>query len=401
MKVGIFGNTNNYPFLLAEGLRNLGCDVRLVVNRPEALHRPESRHPEFSGNYPSWIADMSAIASSYVPMDSPLIADVMRFLGDDLDAVFLNDVGPSLNNGRFTCPVVALLTGSDLLYHACFESLSERTSGWPAAWRENQRGRVAMERISAAIRAQRHGIRHAAAISFMPPGVIPEGDAILESLGVAPGDGRRFMSYLSNTNGITFAAPPLRRRLRIFNGARIIWHRPLPPGFSDLDDKGTGVLIEGFAEYRRRGGEGELRLVNKGYDVERARELIRRLGVDDDVEWMDELSLAAFYDEVDKADVVCDQFGTSMPGLVALDAMAMGRVVLSNFRLEHMGPYFPPPHPFLHATTQAEVCDALLSLYHQPVLRVQMGEQASAYVRTHRSPEANARLCLQQLGLAL
>jgi glycosyltransferase involved in cell wall biosynthesis len=401
MKIGIFGNTNNYPKLLAQGLKNLGCEVRLVVNRPEDLHRPESKQPDLAGNYPSWIGDFSALVSSPVVTESPLIPEVMRFMGDDLDAVFLNDVGPALNDGRFKCPVLALLTGSDLLYHASRVSVTERISGWPPEWHHTPRGKRTLAQLEQVVEAQREGIRRAQAVSFMLPGTIPEGDEILRSLGVDLQDPRRFFVYLSNTIDLAHGPAPQRRRMRVFNGARIIWNRPLPPGFSDLDDKGTDVLVKGFAAYLGRGGEGELRLVNKGYDVERTRQLIAELGIGEDVEWLDELPLTAFYEEVEKADVVCDQFGTSMPGMVALDAMAMGRVVLSNFRLEHMGPYYPPPHPFLQAATPDEVCEALWSLYLHPAKRAEMGAQASAYVRAHRSPEANARLCLDRLGLAL
>jgi hypothetical protein len=401
MKIGIFGNTNNYPLALAQGLINLGCTVKLIVNRPEALHRPESKCAELLGNYPAWVGDFSALASSYVLTESPLLPEVMRFLGDDLDAVFLNDVGLALNDGRFKCPVLALLTGSDLLYHASPSSLSERISGWPPEWYDTAGGQYTIQRIEDAINAQRQGIKMSQAVSFMLPGTIPEGDEILSSLGIGLDDPRRFFVYLSDTIGLAFAQPPLRRRMRIFNGARIIWHRPLPPGFSDLDDKGTDVLVKGFAMFRQGGGEGELRLVSKGYDVDRTKILIDELKINADVAWLDELPLAKFYQEVEQADVVCDQFGTSMPGMVALDAMAMGRVVLSNFRLDHMGPYYPPPRPFLQAATPQEVCDALTSLYEKPELRIELGIKATDYVRKYRSPEVNARLCLERLGLTL
>jgi glycosyltransferase involved in cell wall biosynthesis len=401
MKIGIFGNTNNYPYQLARGLRNLGVEVRLIVNRPELLHRPESQNLELAGGYPEWIADFSSLTSSYVVAGSPLIAEVMRFLGNDLDGVFLNDVGLALNDGRFKCPVLALLTGSDLLYHASDSSLAERTSGWPAEWHDHEAGREVLNRIRKAIKAQRDGISRSKAISFMLPGTIPEGEEILQSLGISATDPRRFFVYQSNTIDLEPCSAPMRRRMRIFNGARIIWNRPLPPGFSELDDKGTDVLIKGFAAYIRRGGEGELRLVDKGYDVERTRELIAELEISEHVEWLDELPLTKFYEEVANSDVVCDQFGTSIPGMVALDAMAMGRVVVSNFRLEHMALYYPPPHPFLQAATPDELCEALWSLYLDPGRRAEIGIQASAYVRAHRSPEANARLCLQRLGLAL
>ena len=51
------------------------------------------------------------------------------------------------------------------------------------------------------------------------------------------------------------------------------------------------------------------------------------------VEWYDELSMRDYYDLVSRADIVCDQFGTTTPGLVTMDAMAMGKPVVANFNL--------------------------------------------------------------------
>jgi len=400
MKIGIFGNTNNYPFAIANGLRALGVEIRLVVNRPELLHRPEGKLPALKDGYPEWVGDFAVSAQSYTVLSNPLLSDVIRFLGDDLDAVFLNDVGVALHK-HFKCPVLALLTGSDLLFHASFASIDERISGWSDEMRSSKTGTAIIATMRDCVLAQRQGIEHAQAISFMLPGVITEGDEILQSLGVLRDDPRRFFIYLSDTIGLQPVQHPLRRRMRIFNGARIIWHLPLPPGLSALDHKGTDVLIRGFADFLAAGGEGELRLVRKGYDVDRTVVLIKRLGIETNVTWLDELSLFQFYEELAEADVVCDQFGLSMPGMVALDAMAMGRPVLSNFRLEVMGPCYPEPRPFFQAATPGEVRSHLLDLFTAPKLRAETGRLAAEYVRRHHSPEVNARECLKRLGLPL
>lgn len=401
MKIGFFGNTNNSPFMVAKALRRLGCEVRLVVNRPETLHRPESKDPTMAEGYPAWIADFAAATASYVVTGSPLLSDVMRFFGDDLDAIVLNDVGLALNDGRFKCPVMALLTGSDLLYHACFSSLEERTTGWSPEFRDSSSGQLYVERIKSAIEAQREGIRRADAVNFMPPGVIPEGDAILEELGFGAADPRRFFLQIADIGDVECCPPITRRRMRIFNGARIIWHRPLPPGLSDLDHKGTDVLVRGFARYLRSGGEGELRLVEKGYDVQRTQQLVSELGLAEYVVWLSELSHADFYEELANSDIVVDQLGTSLPGMVSVDAMTMGRVVLANFRLEHMASYYPQPHPFLNATTEEEVCELLMAVYRDPTRRASLAVDAANYMQQHYAPEANARRLLTRLGLQM
>jgi len=75
IKIGFIGNTNNTPYLIAKAFKSLGCDVRLVVNRPELLHRPESKEPELAERYPAWIGDFAALTSSFLLTESPLVPE--------------------------------------------------------------------------------------------------------------------------------------------------------------------------------------------------------------------------------------------------------------------------------------------------------------------------------------
>ena len=61
MRIGFIGNQNNYPFMLARGLRRLGHDVRVVIDRPEPLDRPESRYADITRPYPDWIVETPPI----------------------------------------------------------------------------------------------------------------------------------------------------------------------------------------------------------------------------------------------------------------------------------------------------------------------------------------------------
>ena len=56
----------------------------------------------------------------------------------------------------------------------------------------------------------------------------------------------------------------------------------------------------------------------------------RQLGIAGRIVWRDELSLRGFQEELAGADVVCDQLGEAMPGMVAVDAMAMGLPVVAT-----------------------------------------------------------------------
>ncbi len=73
LSIAIFGNINIYPLLLAQGLRLLGHNVRLVINRKEQLHRPEARYPDWADNYPDWVVDCSNLTDEDIAFETPAI----------------------------------------------------------------------------------------------------------------------------------------------------------------------------------------------------------------------------------------------------------------------------------------------------------------------------------------
>jgi len=397
MKIGIFGNTNNYPYTLALGLRRIGVDVTLVINRKERLNRPESKDHSLAGHYPKWIFDCSDVDEDCFVTESTRVANALDLLTDRSSGLLLNHIGPSLLEAA-GIPGISLLTGSDLTYYANYATVETRSSTWSPDFTASAGGRFAKRRWHEFITRQRSGIANSRAVSAPLPGLIPEMDTLLHEIGVP--DERRFFIYLADT---AERAPAPRRpckALRIFNGARLIWKEPLPAGFDTLDNKRTDLLLQGFGGFLRAGGRGELVLVEKGLHVAETRELAKSLGIARDIEWRDEMSLAAFHDQLRKADVVCDQLGPSFPGMAGLDAMAIGRPVIANFRLDVLGGYAKDPWPVCHVDSADGVRDALLRLYQSPSERSSLGSEARAFAEKHLSPEANARRCLERLGLA-
>lgn len=146
LSIAIFGNTNNYPLLLAQGLRLLEHDVRLIINRKELLHRPEARYPEWGAGYPDWIVDCSNLSDEDIAFETPAIDQVIHQLTHQVDLVVLNDVGPTLASYLRT-PHAVVLTGSDLAYHANFDSIEMRTSMWATEFRRSLQGRRYIRRM--------------------------------------------------------------------------------------------------------------------------------------------------------------------------------------------------------------------------------------------------------------
>jgi glycosyltransferase involved in cell wall biosynthesis len=396
VRIGIFGNTNNYPLLLAVGLRRLGHPTVLVVNRKEQLHRPESKYPELAAGYPSWILDCSDIPEDEFVEATSRIGPVLDFLAGAADALILNDLGPSL--AEFCRqPAVALMTGSDLTYYADPQTRTLRQEGWAPAFTASPSGRLWTRRFDEFVQRQRDGIRNAAAVSAPLRGLVPAIDALLDDIGVA--DSRRDFVYLADTD--VPPVPPTRSnpRLRVVNGARLNWKAPLPPGFSSQDQKGTDILLEGFSRFVARGGDAELLLFRKGLHVAETESLVQALGVASRIVWRDEVTLRAFHQEIAQADVLCDQVGESFPGLAALDAMAMAVPVIANFRPEATAAHFTEPIAACQARTATEVASHLTTLAGSAEIRIKAGRAARRFARLHLSPEANARRCLRHFGV--
>jgi glycosyl transferase family 1 len=393
VRIGLFGNTNNNPLLLAMGLRQLGHSVLLMVNRKEQVHRPESKFPQFERGYPDWIVDCSDLTEDDYVWVSPRLERVLNLLTSRSQGLVLNDIGPSLHE-FCGLPSIVLLTGSDLTYYANPNTTSVRYLGCAPAYRESAGGRLGRRTWEAFIERQRAGIRAALVVSTAINGTVPEMDDLLKDIGVA--DSRRDTYYMTFCE--SDAPRPAREpaRLRVLNGARLNW-MPLPDGFSRLDGKATDVLLKGFAEFIAGGGEAELVLFRKGQHVAETAALAESLGIAPRIAWRDQASLHEFHAELGQADVICDQLGDGFPGMVSLDAMAFGLPVIANFRPDVHSELFPKPVAACQASTPAEVAAHLTMLSRSMHVRADAGHAAWAYARKHFSRVGSAARCARDL----
>ncbi|HLG55910.1 MAG TPA: glycosyltransferase [Vicinamibacterales bacterium] len=395
MRIGTFGNTNNYPLLLALGLRQLGHDAVLVVNRKERLHRPESKYPEFEQGYPNWIMDCSDLAEEDFVAASPRIERVLNFLSAGSSGLILNDLGPSLLE---FCPLpsVALMTGSDVTHYAHPGTVSLRYQGSSAEYLQSPGARLGMRKWAEFIQRQRAGIRSATVVSAPFPGLVPAMDDLLREIGVA--EAKRDFFYMADTDSVRPRCARDTGPLRVVNGARLNWKEPLPQGFSSLDLKGTDILLKGFAEFVSLGGEAELVLFRKGLHVGETETLAETLGIGSRIVWREQVDLSEFHDEISRADIVCDQLaGAAFPGMVALDAMALGLPVIANFRPEIFDAHFPRPVAGCQARTPSEVASHLKRLASSAGARASAGRAAQGFARRYLSPAANAVKCVRHL----
>lgn len=394
LSVFIYGNTNNYPYLLAEGFRALGHAVKLVINKKELLHRPESLHPEWLNAYPEWIIDASDIGEFDIAFESQKLDELFATHGHQADFAVLNDIGPALA-GYLHCPYATVLTGSDLTYYANYQSVVLRTAAWDPGFRRTPYARRIVRKFTDLVTRQREGILMSSVVSYGARNLTPEGDVLLDEIGVL--DAQRFMVHLSNTLHTARRHMPKNERLKIFCGSRVVWKQNAQQSYCAMDLKGTDVLINGFAAYCRQGGKGVLHLPRKGTDVEDAVTLIAELGIESRVVWYENMSLKQFEEELISADLICDQFGSSFPGMVTTHAYALGRPVLANFRPDLM----PFAMPGLHAETAEQVREQLLKAERDYDDLTNLGAVSRAFAEATLSPSAMAKELLERAGLVV
>ncbi|MEB3328322.1 MAG: glycosyltransferase [Candidatus Sericytochromatia bacterium] len=386
MLIGFAGNANNYPLMLARALKRQGGEVRFLVTSRLRLDRPENRYPEYEAGYPDWVIDCGEIDFLNWLLPRASTRRALKLLRE-CDLVVLNQLSPTLA-GRLARPWVALLTGSDLATLANPKYIDIAVKETRRAPRPLFRfvKRLLLQRLVA---AQRHGIAEAGLVYTPIRGLLPAYDALLDGLGVS--DDKREWLGMTEIDRIAVVPPPNNPTLRILCGARLNWVRPIPLGMSELDYKGTDVLLEGVAQFAKKCAlPFELRLVRKGLHVAETEQLVRQLGLEGHVTWLNEMSQRAIQAEFEAADVVVDQLGNGFVGMVGLDAMATGRPVIANGRPEFYEPLLGEPSPICQATTAAEVADQLTKLTVMAE-RVRIGQASRAYVARHLSTDAAAR----------
>ena len=394
MKIGFFGNTNNYPFMLAQALREFGHDVVMVISSQELLNRPESRYPEFKHAYPDWIVDAAHLSEWDLIALSPSLAPVLDVLST-CDALVLNFTGPSLWP-LLRRPAIALLTGSDLEHYANFATVEVRSASWDPAHKASAEGQMNLNLLRDFVQRQREGIREAVAVRYFPRGLVPAGDAMLDELDVS--DAKRVFLLLAELELVTPTPPPNNNPVRIFCATRLTWKLPIEPGRSLLDYKGSDIMIRGLGLfYRQTGVRLDIQLVRKGLHVAETEQLIVEEGLTDQVTWSDEMSLTEVWAEYRRSDIVIEQLGNSTIGSAGLEAMAAGRPVIGNSRREMFEDYFGQHSPVCQAQTAEEVCAQLKRLVFNPAKREKIGVLARRFVEEHCSPRRAAQTCLEHL----
>jgi glycosyltransferase involved in cell wall biosynthesis len=393
MKIGFLGNANNYPFILARALKRLGQEVVFILLFDQAcrLDRPENRYTDLGPPYPDWIIDVSPMDVWKYEVELPQLDEVLQVLRG-CDAVVLNQYALCLAP-EIKRPTMALLTGTDILTLGKYDFVDHMVNHFIRGHRVREVELFYLRRVF----AQRLGIRSAFLVIFFPPGAIPEGDAILAGLGVK--ESRRLSLKMVDVEEILPVPPPFNNPVRIFCATRLTWDKSRPPFHTELDYKGSDIMVRGLGMFVRMKPDTalDIHLVKKGAHVSETMALVEEEGLSPYVTWHEEMSQMEVWEQFKRADIIFEQLDTSDIGMAGLDAMALGRPVIGHERYRRIQEGTDQPSPICEATTPEEVAAQLHRLVLDPEERQRVGKASRRYVETCFSADLAARTVMDRL----
>jgi glycosyltransferase involved in cell wall biosynthesis len=400
MKIGFYGNANNYPFMLARAMRRAGHEVMFLIVSQADLNRPEKRYHDITLPYPSWIEDVSHPLRWRTLLPGPK-RDLAVARLNSCDFVFLNEEGPSLAD-RLTVPYAAISTGSDLQVFANparITALRTQVTAGPR-WVKAIIAALFPERIlhHLLLEPQRTGFRGARFVTHFARGLVPEGDRMLDELGIT--DQRRVFVMMTDLELIPLTPPRNSARLRTFCATRLTWKHEKGSDLTSIDYKGSDTMIRGIGLFWRKTGIPlDIHLVRKGRHVEETVQLAEQEGISSLITWHNEMTQQDVQRHFEEADIVFEQFGESFVAMAGLDAMATGRPLIANWRPEIFDVVLGETSPVCHATDAPGVCNHLEKLVADPALRARIGRDGRRFVERHFSSDAAARRCLERVTL--
>lgn len=152
--------------------------------------------------------------------------------------------------------------------------------------------------------------------------------------------------------------------------------------------KGTDVFLEGYQEFAKRfGSKAKLWIIERGWQKEEAKALVRDIGLSDHVKWLPVCNKARLIELYNAADVVLDQIfpATGNHGALSVEAMACSKPVMGWVDPEHRKAIKEPPFPNVNVRTPDEVCKALTELGNDPAKRIQKGKEGRKYAEKYHS----------------
>lgn len=133
--------------------------------------------------------------------------------------------------------------------------------------------------------------------------------------------------------------------------------------------KGNDKFIRAFARAISNGFDGYCIIIDRGPDKETAKELIKKLGVQDRFIWKNHLAQQELFEEFKKADVVVDQFDIGGFGGIAREAIALAKPLMIYINENCIRLTCSQVPPVMNCSTEEEIYQQILKCKDKTYLR--------------------------------
>lgn len=345
MRIALVGNQDNNNYRVCKWMRALGIDAELYAFEIQAISgkrsRPELIDAELADGYPEWL---------HVVPGRP---NIVRNQQKELDRV-RRRTNLVLTSGSTAVRIIHFLGVENVFHYAIGAEIN--TSPWKPIEEQEKfhhklgqwRYRKNLELMKGIFADYKPMIRQLEQ-HFL-------GDKVI--LWSTPEDVEGNRAKLNHA---------LRDELtRKYGGHKrlFLWLSRLNMDPATLDYKGPEMFAEAVAAYRDANGLDGVRLIigQHGSHVEEFKALVDRLGLTDQVDWVDHLDFRDLhaYLSLDNA-IVFDELSPLMDELsgMAREAISVGGVLVKALDYEHISRYYGPHCPSVHANTATLCRDAI------------------------------------------
>ncbi len=152
------------------------------------------------------------------------------------------------------------------------------------------------------------------------------------------------------------------------------------------DVKGNDILIRGFNKFLKNNPKALLITVNIGRDSQKSKELVKSLGIENNVYFLERLNSSELLNYYNLADVVADQFILNGIGGIGMETFCCAKPLLTSCSPDCYLNMHPEPPPAVNAKTVDEICDQL-ELLKDPNIRKKYSMRGRNWLEKYQSPD--------------
>ena len=393
MKIALLGNMNNNNFAMMRYFRDLGEDAHLLLWSNDGLGTVSHFSPENdTWNIDAWrpyihrmdVSDSyTAVVGAPKSLRPPPSTAALRKLLDGFDAVIGAGIAPALllRFGKTLDIFYPYSLGIEYVDYPTF-LMDVKASGF-----------LRRKLLEYCRRRQIEGIRRArfclnADMGATRDAFVTMGKAF-EPLAIPMVYNREVAKDEALPEVLRKAADKIRSStFACFSHARHVWvPEPGASGEWQKENKKTDWVVRGFASFLQASpGSGRLLvMLEYGPDVSHTKDLIRELGIADNVLWLPKASRKEVTYLLGLCHVGVGAFLTgkgTLWGGASWEVLAAGKPILQSFNFapgEFEAAFGHPAPPMLDVQSPEDVATHLTAMAADPVAAARMGREARAW----------------------